>query len=121
MTANRILALIPGYAKLLDHNYQLQRKLVETLNELKQVQEERDRFNSLAQDYTNRYGSALNQIQELREKYEPELVEAERKKIDASFSMPISPKTQNSVQQPLAPSPKPLSGTRERANTGYNW
>lgn len=121
MTTNRILALIPGYAKLLDHNYQLQRKLVETLNELKQVQEERDRFKALAQDYTNRYESALNQIQELREKYEPELVEAERKKIDASFSMPISPKTQNSVHQTMGTSPKPPSGTRERANTGYNW
>lgn len=121
MTANRILLLIPGYAKLIDHNYQFQRKLVETQNELKHVQEDRDRFKALAQDYTNRYEFALNQIEELREKYEPELVEAERKKIDESFSKPISPKTQNSVQQPVAPLPKPLSGTREHANTGYNW
>lgn len=94
MTADRILSLIPGYAKLLDHNYQLQRKLVETQNELKQVQEERDRFKALAQNYTNRYEFAFNTIEELREKYEPELVEAERKKIDESFGMPISPKTQ---------------------------
>lgn len=121
MTANRIMSLIPGYAKLLDHNHQFQRKLVETQNELKQVQEDRDRFKALAQDYTNRYECALNTIEGLREKYEPELVEAERKKIDTSFGMPISPKTQNSVHQTMGNSPKPPSGTRERANTSYNW
>lgn len=121
MITNRILSLIPGYAKLLDHNYQFQRKLVETQNELKQVQEERDRFKALAQDYTNRYEVALNKIEELREKYEPELVEAERKKIDESFSMPMSHTTQNSVQPTMPSPPKLRSGTPEQATPGYNW
>lgn len=121
MSANRLLSLIPGYAQLLEHNYQFQRKLVETQNQLSKVQEERDRFEALARDYTNRYESALDQIEKLREKYEPELVEAERKKIDESFSMPLAHHTQKPVQQPTATSPKPLSGSRERANTGYNW
>lgn len=104
----RILSLIPSYSKLLDHNYQFQRKLIATQNELNKALEDRDRFKEHAVDYTNRYERALNRIDELREKYEPELVEEERTKLDASFGM-------------MQPSNTHTSVTNSRTNTGYDW